>query len=408
MAVDVNWTGMERTTYSPEAAPLSVLVVHNAYQQRGGEDSVVESEVALLRAHGHRVRLYLRHNDDLAQQGWVSLAAQTLWSSRTTRELADLIAQERPDVIHVHNTLPLVSPSVFWAASKAGVAVVQTLHNFRMMCPQAMFVRQGKVCEDCVGHVPWRAVAHRCYRGSFTQSAALASTLTLHRALGTFQHRVDRYIALNAFCKDKFIEGGLPPERLSIKPNFVEWREAPEAGAPRSGGLFLSRLTSEKGVDVLLQALAQGGVGPLSVIGGGPMADAVAAALGSAYLGFLPLDQVWAHLAASSYLVVPSVWYEGFPRTIVEAYSCGLPVIASRLGSLAEVVQDGVTGLLFNPGDPGDLAAKMKWADAHPQDMAAMGHRARALYEARYAPRANATALAAIYREAMAVAQARS
>lgn len=380
---------------------MRVLMVHNAYQQRGGEDSVVESEVALLRQHGHEVHVYERHNDEIGQTPKWRLAAQTLWSSRTVLDVQALIAGFKPDVMHVHNTMPLVSPSVYWAASKLGVPVVQTLHNFRLLCPQAMFVREGRVCEDCLGKVPWRGVLHKCYRDSGIQSAVMAGMLTTHRALGTFATKVDKFIALNEFCRAKMIEGGLDGDRICVKPNFVDWLPAPRWDQ-RLGGLYLGRLTPEKGVDVLLRALVHRPGQRLRVVGGGPMADAVAAAPGAAYLGFLPLTEIWGHLSTASYMVVPSVWYEGFPRTIVEAFASGVPVIASRLGSLAEVVSDGKTGLLFNPGDEQDLAAKLAWAESHPQDMIRMGRAARAEYEARYTPERNLLELTEIYRSVMA------
>ena len=382
---------------------MKILMVHNAYQQRGGEDSVVESEVALLRENGHEVHLYERHNDDVDQGPKWRLAAGALWSFRTVRDAHALIAEFKPDVMHVHNTMPLVSPSVYWAARKMGVPVVQTLHNFRLLCPQAMFVREGKVCEDCLGKVPWRSVMHKCYRDSLTQSAVMASMLTAHRMLGTYDFKVNRFIALNEFCRSKLIEGGLSAERIQIKPNFVDWQPVP-CWDQRVGGLYLGRLTPEKGVDVLLRALQsrQQPASRLTVIGNGPMEAQVAAALGSDYLGFLSLSAIWGHLAKASFLVVPSVWYEGFPRTIIEAFASGVPVIASRLGSLAEVVDDGRTGLLFKPGDVEDLAAKLAWAESHPEEMIRMGRAAREEYETRYTPERNYAELIEIYRSAMA------
>ena len=180
------------TTSDRLARPLRVLLVHNAYQLRGGEDGVVDAEVALLREHGHQVELLKRTNDDVPGMSRLVLAAQTLWSSDTVRRLKEAAARFSPDVIHVHNTLPLVSPSVFWGAAALGVPVVQTLHNFRLMCPQATFLRDSQVCEDCLGHMPWAAVRHRCYRDSAPQSAAIVAMLGLHRALGTYVNKVDQ------------------------------------------------------------------------------------------------------------------------------------------------------------------------------------------------------------------------
>ncbi len=382
--------------------PARVLLVHNAYQQRGGEDAVVEAEAALLREHGHEVTLYSRHNDEVQGASRLALARDTLWSPRTGRDLEALFGQHRPDVVHVHNSFPLVSPSVYWAAARAGVPVVQTLHNFRLLCPQALLLREGRICEDCVGRVPWRAVQHGCYRGSAVQSAAVAGMLQLHRGLGTWQRKVTLYIALNAFCRDKFIEGGLPADRIRIKPNFVDL-PAP-ALQPREGFLFVGRFSQEKGLGVLAQALAQAPPGTaVHAAGSGPDAALLDGAPGVHLLGPLQPEAVYAQMARRRALVLPSIWYENFPRTLVEAFANGLPVIASRLGAMATLVEDGVTGPLFNPGDATDLAAKLAWADAHPAEMQRMGERARRLYEVELTGLANLQQLRAIYREASAL-----
>lgn len=377
-----------------------VLIVHSAYQQRGGEDSVVDAELALLRDAGHEVALYRRDNAEVERMGRLQLAAETLWSRRTGAEIDAEIDRFAPDVIHVHNTMPLVSPSVYWAAARRRVPVVQTLHNFRLMCPQGMLLREQSVCEDCVGHVPWRAVAHRCYRGSVAGSAVLASTVTLHRAIGTYRRRVTRYIALNRFCRDKFVEGGLPPERIRIKPNFLDM-DTPAVPPERDGGLFVGRLSIEKGVHVLARALGADPSLRVSVVGTGELDDATRAAFGDRLLGFKPLPEILARMQRAAYLVLPSIWYENFPRTIVEAYACGLPVIASRLGALPEIVRDGETGLLFDPGSSDDLHRKLTWAQQHPQAMAEMGARARREYETLYTPAVNHRMLAGIYDEAI-------
>lgn len=388
-----------------QVGPCRILVVHNAYQYRGGEDTVVEAEAALLLSRGHEVDTWLRSNDEVREMSLPVLASGTLWSGRTTRELADRVRRSRPDVIHVHNTFPLISPSLYWAAARAGVPVVQTLHNFRLLCPQAMFLRQGRICEDCLGHAPWRGVARRCYRGSMPQSALLAGMLELHRALGTYTRKVSRFIALNGFCRDKFIQGGLPAGKIAVKPNFVAWEDTrvPEPGSARerAGFLFVGRLSGEKGVAVLARAFAELTGADLRVAGTGPEAERLQGLAGATLLGALPGEAVRAEMDRALALVMPSICYENFPRTLVEAYACGLPVIASRLGAMAELVRDGETGLLFEPGDAADLAAKMRWAQAHPEIMAAMGQAARAEYEAKYTPEINYRQLMAIYEAAI-------
>lgn len=372
-----------------------ILVAHCAYQQRGGEDAVVEAEVALLRARGHAVATYLRSNDDVATLPPGALARQTLWSRRTVRELTAEIARFRPDVIHVHNTLPLLSPALYWAAARAGVPVVQTLHNFRLMCLNALFLRQGRVCEDCVGRLPWRGVARGCYRGSRAASGVLAGMLGLHRALGTYRHKVTRYIALNDFCRDRFIAGGLPAGRVVVKPNFVD--APPPPTGPREGLLYVGRLSVEKGIATLAQALRDVPGAALRVAGEGPEAGCLNGVPGVLRLGALPADAVRGEMERAQALVVPSIWYENFPRILVEAFAAGLPVIASRIGALAAIVTDGTTGLLFEPGDAQDLSRKLGWALAHPAEMAAMGQQARAQYEAEFSADVNYRRLVEIY-----------
>lgn len=374
---------------------MRILFVHNAYQHRGGEDSVVEAEIALLRSHGHAVETCFRSNDEVGGMPPLALARQTLWSDRTSRDLAGFVRRFQPDVIHAHNTFPLISPSLYWAADRAGVPMVQTLHNFRLMCLNALFMREGTVCEDCMGRLPWRGVARACYRGSHAASAALAGMLTLHRGLGTYRSKVARYIALNEFCRGKFIEGGLPPERVVVKPNFVDF-DMPEPVA-RAGLLFVGRLSVEKGVATLAQAMAMLPDAKLRVAGDGPEAGLLDRVAGVTRLGSLPGEAVCQEMSRAAALVVPSIWYENFPRTIVEAFACGLPVIASRIGALADIVRDGETGLLSEPGNPRDLADKAAWALAHPEQMAAMGRNARAQYEAEFSAEVNYRRLMEIY-----------
>lgn len=378
---------------------MRVLIVHNVYQHRGGEDSVVEAEAELLLSRGHAVEFYFRNNDEIDIKPNLSLVGQMFWSSRTTKDIARVIANFKPDVIHVHNTFPLISPSLYWAAAKASVPVVQTLHNFRLLCTQAMFLREGRVCENCLGHMPWRGVVHGCYRGSNAQSAVLAGMVTMHRAIGTWRNKVTRYIALNEFCRQKFIEGGLPAERTVVKPNFVDFSLLPEI--PRQGFLFVGRLSAEKGVDVLVKAVRQLNHASVRVAGVGPEAALLGNVVGLKALGALSSEVVRIEMSQSMALVLPSIWYENFPRTLVEAFGSGLPVIASRIGALAELVEDGVTGLLFESGNADDLAAKLKWAQQNPEQMHEMGRNARKKYEAEYTADQNYDQLIAIYHEAI-------
>jgi len=380
--------------------PLRVLVVHNRYQQAGGEDAVVRDEMRMLRERGMQVELYERNNEQVADLPKARLAAGTVWSRRTTGDLDTLLRIWRPDVIHAHNTFPLISPAMYFVAARHRVPVVQTLHNFRLFCAQAMFLREGGVCEDCVGTLPWRGVLHKCYRGSAAQSAVLVGMLGVHRALGTYQRRVARYIALNRFCRDKFVQAGLPAARMAVKPNFVDL-PAPYEEAPRAGALFVGRLSQEKGVATLAQAARLLPDAAIEVIGDGPQQDLLHGLPGVGMLGRQAPEDIYARMRGAACLVLPSVWYENFPRVLVEAFACGLPVIASRLGAMADLVEEGVTGLLFEPGDARQLAERLAWARAHPERMRRMGANARAEYERKYTPEVNFAQLQAIYRDVL-------
>lgn len=392
---------------------MKILVVHNAYQHHGGEDIVAAAEPALLRDRGHELISYRRSNDELKGKkgiGALTMAADTVWSFSSRTALREILENQRPDVAHFHNTFPLISPSVYYACAEAGVPVVQTLHNYRLLCPGATFLRDGKVCEECLGRVvPWPGVVHGCYRESRPATLATAAMLSVHRAMGTWQNKVSVYIALTEFARKQFIEGGLPPDRVLVKSNFVV--DCPE---PQSFGgdyaVFVGRLSAEKGprlLPVAWQAL-QSRI-PLRIVGDGPLSKPLSEEVERNNLssrielmGRRTPEEVGRVMARARFLVMPSVWYEGFPMIVVEAYACGVPVIASRIGSLAEIVEDGRTGLHFTSGDAGDLAAKVEWAWTHPREMEEMGRAARREYEAKYTAEQNYAALMRIYETALA------
>lgn len=378
---------------------MKILVAHNRYQEHGGEDAVVEAEVRLMEAHGHRVTRYHRHNDELKRGGAlaaITVGIDTIWSVKSLREVRALIAKEKPDVAHFHNTFPLISPAIYDACADFGVPVVQTLHNYRLLCPASTLMREGTVCEACLGRsIAWPGIAHACYRGSYATTTAVAAMLAVHRAMGTWRRKVDLYIALSEFARRKFIAGGLPAERIAVKPNFVD----PDPGPKRGLGeyaLFVGRLAEYKGLRVLLDAWARLRPAiPLRIAGGGPLLEEITAGIKEKQLGSIQLvgrasrGEIMSLIQGARFLVFPSVWFEGFPVTIAEAFACGLPVIASRLGSLAEIVNDSGNGLLFTAGDAADLASKVEWAWAHPAEMQAMGREARAEYEAKYTAERN-------------------
>jgi glycosyltransferase involved in cell wall biosynthesis len=378
---------------------MRILVAHNFYQQAGGEDTVVNAEISMLRAHGNDVEIYGRTNEDINEISPVKVAGQTFWSRHTNKDIASLVSNFKPDVIHVHNTFPLISPSIYWAAAKANVPVVQTLHNFRLLCPQAMFLRDGKVCEDCLGNIPWRGIMHGCYRGSKSQTAVLAGMTTAHSIIGTWHNKITRYIALNEFCRQKFIAGGLPAHSIAVKPNFLD---APAiAETARNGFLFVGRLSPEKGICTLAAAAKLLNKASIRVAGIGEQSALLENIAGLDMLGKLPSEVIFNKMAQSSALIMPSIWYENFPRTLVESFAYGLPVIASRIGALSELIEDGVTGLLFEPGNAADLAKKMQWAQQNPEKMRQMGQKAYALYQAKYTPKQNYAQLISIYKDAI-------
>ena len=400
--------GAARSNALAVKAPLRVMMVHNAYQQAGGEDGVVAAELALLRSHGHEVHELRRHNDELAAMGSFAAAGQAVWSVSSKAQARELIDLTQPDVVHVHNTFSLISPSVYWACAQAGVPVVQTLHNFRLACPQAMLLREGKVCEQCIGRMPWPALVHGCNPGSRARTLVTLGMIGVHRAIGTWQNKVTRYIALNEFCRDKFIQAGLPARKIVVKPNFVA--SGPATSGPRSGVLFVGRLAPEKGVEVLGEAwrtlVHRAPALALRVAGTGPEDRRLQMQHGVTMLGALGQAAVRAEMQRAQVLVLPSIWYENFPLTLVEAYASGLPVIASRIGALAELVEHGETGLLFEPGDAHGLADALQWACRNPAAMLAMGAKARARYEARYTPDINYAQTLAVYRSAIDEAKA--
>ena len=389
-----------------------VLQVHTRYREAGGEDRVLQDELHLLRSAGIDVEQLIFDNaaiDESTALGSARAAASAIWSTAASRRVDAAIRAFDPDVVHVHNTFALASPSVFWAAHRRTVPVVHTLHNYRLVCPVATCFRDGHSCTDCVGQpIPLPGVIHACVRDSRAQSAVVAATLTAHRAIGTWRRRIDRYIALTRFQRSLLVKGGLPAGRISVVPNFLEPDPGTRAGE-RRGVLYLGRVAPEKGIDTLVTASTLGRQ-VVRVAGDGPAMAAVesAAASGNVIaLGRLDAAEAHAEVASASALVVPSLWFEGFPMVVLEAYASGTPVIASRIGSLAEAVEEGETGLLVPPGDARALAAAFAWAAQHPSEMSAMGGNARRRYEERYRGAHHLSALMGVYAEAAEAAEGR-
>jgi exopolysaccharide biosynthesis WecB/TagA/CpsF family protein len=391
---------------------MKVLLVHNYYQQPGGEDVVYEQERKLLESRGHRVVSYERRNSELLSYSALQrlfLPAKTIWAGDAYRDVLDLIRQEEPDIAHVHNTFVQISPSVFAACRQGGVPVVQTLHNFRLICPAANLFRNGKVCEDCEESGLWQSVRHACYRGSVSATASTALMLAVHRTAGTWCDGVTGYIALSEFSKRKLVGAGLPKEKIHVKPNFV----APDPGPKPQEDLgdytvYVGRLSAEKGVETLVRSWCQLSTRiPLQIIGDGPLRSKLEQMASQCSLsnvvftGRLNSEETRSRIRGARLLILPSVCYENFPMAVVEAFSCGTPVVCSRHGAMQEIVSDGVNGLLFTPGKPEELAAALEWAWCHPEQVQRMGEAARQEYEEKYTAERNYQALMAIYREIM-------
>ena len=385
---------------------MKILYIYNRYQQEGGENLWVESEPDLLRARGHEVFVYRRDNAEIEQfSPWkkASLLWRARWSTESYLAVRALIRRERPAVAHVYNTVALVSPSVYYACRAEGVPVVQTLYNYRLLCPVATLLRNGRICEECVEHSLWRSVRHGCYRTSRLQSAALAWTLHSHRELHTWEETIDCYLVPTEFMRQKLVEGGLSPEKIQVKPNYHD-PDPGLRGVPDGSAIYVGRLASEKGLRTLLSAwrLLGGGV-VLRIIGDGPLRAEVEAAAalpgaGIQFLGTRPHSEVISYLKKATMSIVPSEWYEAFPHVILEAYACGLPVVASRLGTLTDVVTDGETGLLFAAGQAADLAAKVNWLMSNSDCARRMGLAARSRYLKEYTADRNYERLMGTYR----------
>jgi glycosyltransferase involved in cell wall biosynthesis len=380
---------------------MRIVVCHNFYQQPGGEDRVFADEVELLSTRGHDVLTFTKHNDAVTAEWPWTLAAHTIWNSQAARELGEIVRAHRAEIVHFHNTLPLISPAAYYGARRAGAAVVQTLHNYRLICPKSTFFRNGKPCEKCLGkRVPWPALVHACYRDSRVATGAVAAMLSFHRARGTYRHAVDAYIALTRFARDKLVEAGLPTEKMHVRSNFM--RTDPGAGTGGNYAMYLGRLSPEKGIDVLLEAWERYKPSvPLVICGDGPLAPLVeqAAAQNPAITWQVnrPHDELLHLLGRAAVLVLPSLCYEGFPKTIVEAYSKGTPVVASRLGSMPELVQEGVTGACFTAGSAAELAATVCRTIEDPTRLSRMRISARRQFESHYSAAASYEQLLVIY-----------
>lgn len=392
---------------------MKVVLLHNYYQQRGGEDSVFELETELLRRFGHEVETLTFHNNTIgATQSKLKTGVQSFHNPDSVERLQETLTRFRPDVVHVHNFFPIASPAIFGAARRQGVPTVMTLHNFRLVCPNALLMRDGQVCESCIDKMlPLDGIKNRCYRNSTLQSAALAGMTAWHKLTGTWRRNVSRYIALNEFARDKILSSSLQlkAEQVTVKPNFTFDPLADGHIVPPNERepmfLYVGRFSEEKGISTLLKSFQESGLS-LSLIGGGPLEamirEAAARNRNIQVLGYLDRAEVLERMKRARALVLPSVCYENFPMTVMEAMAAGTPAITGRIGPMPEIVEDGQTGLLFTPGSAEDLTQKAKMMMHDEALYVPMPQNARQRYLSRYTPEMNIRQLIDIYEKVQA------
>jgi glycosyltransferase involved in cell wall biosynthesis len=383
---------------------MRILQVHTRYREAGGEDVVARAEAELLTRAGHHVVRYVVDNPAGSVAAATSLA-MSAWNPAAARALRQAVDRTRPDIAHVHNTWYALSPSVIATVARAGVPVVMTLHNYRLLCINGMLFRDGRPCHDCVGTHPWSGVRHRCYRDSAVASTAAAATIAVNRRLGVWVDNVKLFLALNEFARQRFIEGGLPADRIRVKPNFVPDPGAREGPPSRSRTvLYVGRVVDVKGVAVLLDAWRALDPGDLElvIIGDGPLRAGLerVAPPRVRFEGRVPAPAVRRWMLGARALVLPSIWYEGQPMAVLEAFASGLPVLASRLGGTIELLEPCGDGWLVSPDDPLALAeGLLSLKDDRLVDET--GRRVRRLYEQHFTEDAGRRQLEAAYAAAL-------
>jgi len=393
------------------------LLVHEYYRSSSpsGEDRVFEREKELLQQNGVEVESLIFKNDFIGTKYGPSVfktALYTPWSPIGKRMVKEAVHKFSPDLLHFHNTFPVLSQAAIYQAKKMGCATVQTLHNFRTVCAQAMLMKGDGICEKCIGKYPWPALADKCYRDSMPATLPLAANIALNRFLKTWQTKVDRIIVLSEFNKNKFIEAGFPAGRMRVKPNFFEdnMQDNDLRAQKENNWLFIGRLKEEKGVQFLPAVWKRlGEKAPLlRIVGDGPYLETLKSEINSLGLdkknilhGHCSSEQVQELLRKSSLLVFPSICYEGFPLVIGEAYAAGVPVAASNIGTAAYIVQNNITGVHFQPGDIDDMVKQLSFLIEHPDLLREMGRNARKEYENKYTPERNFQMIKEIYQEAI-------
>jgi glycosyltransferase involved in cell wall biosynthesis len=389
---------------------MRILKVHNYYLQSGGEDSVFVAERDLLRSNGHEVIEYLEFNTKIASMNKALFAVQTLWSQTAYQKLKQYLQKNKPDVVHFHNIFPLFSPSVYYACKENNIPVIQTLDNQRLICPAASFYRNGKLCLDCLGkNIPLPSIVHACYHNSYIHSAVVTSMLTLHQYLKTWKKMVDVFLCSTIFYKDLFVQAGLPSEKIIVMPHFTLPNKNLQNKKSKSGdyALFIGRLDPEKGVKTLLDGWQQSAI-PLKIRGDGQLLDYTKNYIEQHNIKTIELvdklsqEELSNLIQNARFLILASEgYYETFGMVIVEGYAHGIPVLASNIGVMTEMVVNQKTGMLFEAGNPQDLANKAQWMWTHPDETQAMGVNALTEYMQRFTPEKCYQTLTEIYTKAI-------
>lgn len=386
----------------------NILIVHNYYQVPGGEDSVVENEKKMLIDNKHNVYLYTRHNNEIKNKNIIAkllLPFETIFSLKTYYDIKKIIKKRNIDLIHVHNTLPLISPSVYYIAYKYNIPIVQTVHNFRLLCPSATFTRNNNICEDCVEKGLIYSIKYKCYRNSFIQSLISALNLKLHRILGTYK-KIDGYIALTQFNKLK-LKNIIDEDKIFVKPNFVKLDKCVGATSNRRNFLFVGRIDELKGIKLLIDSWMEVENANLYIIGDGPIKEEIKALIikndikNIFLLGFKTKEEVMKLMRETKALIVPSQWYEGFPMTIVEGLSQGTPIIAGNIGSLPSIIDNEVNGLIFKYNSKKDLINKINRINNDDKLLGKLSRNAFKTYEEKYTEMINYKLLNDIYVDVM-------
>lgn len=388
---------------------MKLLHIHNYYLQSGGEDQVFKNETRLLEEYDHEVFRYTRHNSELTSRSGIKIAINTIWNHDVYKTIDQLLTEIKPDVCHIHNTFPLISPSVYFACKKHKIPVVQRLPNYRLICPGALLLRDGKICTDCLGkRFPWPGVIHACYRGSVAQSFVVFIMLSFHRILKTWQKKINVYVAMNRYGCELFKWGGIPEEKIMISPNFVDPDPEPELnGLPGDYALFIGRLSKEKGLDTLLNAWKLMNGIPLKIIGDGPLMKDLTERIEREKIDKVELlgrkshDETITTLKKARVLIFPSELLETFGLGIIEAFACGVPVIAAKQKTIEEIIQHGMNGLLFEPGNSQDLARTIKEHWDKPEQLQEMGKEARHSFLNKYSKQQKYNSLMEIYARAI-------